>query len=77
MLDHNTQHFEGMHSDARILRPLLTLKNEIDGAREEADESIPLGGCDEQFAQLELQHFAHGLQRGLQLGSRVPARLFA
>jgi hypothetical protein len=67
VLDCNAENPEAVVSDCVALDPGLVLKDVVDRLGEEADEGVPLRCGDEYATELQLQYFAHAVQRCLKL----------
>lgn len=67
MLDGHAQHLETVHTDSRLLDPLLAFQNPIHGPRQQANKSVSLRRRQEYLGQLQLQHLTHDIQSCLQL----------
>lgn len=75
MLDSNTQHLEGMHSDAGALHSLLAFEYHIHWSRKQRDKSVALRCSEKNLAQLQAQDFAHDIECSLELRGRIPVAI--
>lgn len=57
------QHFECVHSNCGVFGSLLALEDQVDRSSEEADKGIALGCGYKDLTKLELEDFAHHLER--------------
>lgn len=71
----NTQNFEGVHPDGGVLDALLAFQDQVGGARQQANEGIALGSCQEDLAKLQAQNFTHSVKTSLELRGAVPVAI--